>query len=635
MTGAKGKARAVTRGAKRPVRRPDVPAGPPNPKTTDIPDTGVELPRQERFYKIAKRFGHIPVDENPLGCDPDVQYKAHYPRVDLPLQLADRVSFGSPRLKPNRLFWGDNLHIMRQLPSQSIDLIYLDPPFFSGAEYNVIFGDQNEVRSFSDIWEGGMPSYLIWLNARLLEMKRLLRADGSIYVHLDWHASHYVKVEMDKMFGYENFRREVVWDISVLSGFKTVATNWIRGHDILLYYVKDGKKYTFNRQRQPHSQKYIDRFDQVDKDGRRYFGGRGKRRYLDEVLEKGKAVGDVWDDIMSFQQTPTSREKIGYPTQKPSELLERIIRASSNEGDVVADFFCGGGTTPFAAERLGRRWIACDQSRVAVAITQGRLERLHERAGDSSAQSALTPVPDITVEYWGTYAVPGLERMPEKEFRDFVVRAYGGRRATGEIVHGYKQKTPLFVGPARQSARVTKDEVLRFSQEVARLGLPGGIMIGWSFARSAKLATERLRSIRNAEITLIQISLVKIDSREFRDHVTKLHDKYGSLLAFIIPPEVTVNCTPKGTMTYSFDASESVALNAGAKIINVQWDFNYSGRFVPTQGYAYGTKGSAGDMEPMFSVDHKFKQRGKTTIACRVQDDLGGEKVQTAEVYIK
>jgi len=623
------------KGNKRPNRRSGRTAERQGREEADRLDSSVELPRQEQFYKVAKRHGNVPVDEIPLGCDPDKQYKIHYPRVDLPLQEADRVSFGFPKLDPNRLFWGDNLHIMRQLPSRSIDLIYLDPPFFSGAEYNVIFGDQNEIRSFSDIWEGGMPSYLVWLNARLLEMKRLLRPDGSIYVHLDWHASHYVKIEMDKMFGYENFRREVVWDISVLSGFKTTATNWIRGHDILLYYVKDCKKYTFNRQKQPHRQEYIDRFTKVDKNGRKYFDGRGERRYLDEVLEKGKAVGDVWADIMSFQQTPTAKEKIGYPTQKPSELLERIIRASSNEGDVVADFFCGGGTTPFAAEKLGRRWIACDQSRVAVAITQGRLEQLHEKAGDSSAQTALTPVPDITVEYWGTYAVPGLGKMPEAKFRDFVVRAYGGRRSTGEFVHGYKQKTPLFVGPARQSARVTKNEVLRFSQEVAKLGHSRGIMIGWSFAKSAKLATEKLRNINNADITLIQISLLELDSEEFRDHITKLHAKYRSLLTFIIPPEVTVNCVPKDAMTYAFDASESIALNAGAKIINVQWDFNYSGRFVPTQGFAYGTKGSTADMEPMFNAEYKFKQRGKNTIACRVQDDLGGEKILTREIYIK
>ena len=170
-----------------------------------------EIPRQPEFYKIPRRFGSIPVDELPLGCDKGKQYYKIYPRVALPFQKADRVTFGHSRLEPNRLFWGDNLHVMRMLPSNSIDLIYIDPPFFSGRRYNVIFGDQNEIRSFSDIWEGGLPSYLIWLNARLLEMKRLLRSTGTIYVHLDYHAAHYVKTELDKIFGYGNFRNEIIW----------------------------------------------------------------------------------------------------------------------------------------------------------------------------------------------------------------------------------------------------------------------------------------------------------------------------------------------------------------------------------------------------------------------------------------
>ncbi len=112
----------------------------------------------------------------------------------------DWVQFGSPELKPNRLYYGDNLQVLRTLPSNSIDLIYIDPPFFSGADYNVIWGDTNEVRTFSDIWEGGLDTYLIWLNARLWEMRRVLKPTGSIYVHCDWHASHYIKGEMDKIF---------------------------------------------------------------------------------------------------------------------------------------------------------------------------------------------------------------------------------------------------------------------------------------------------------------------------------------------------------------------------------------------------------------------------------------------------
>ncbi len=139
----------------------------------------VQLALQPDFYRIPRRFGSIPVDELPKGCDRDKQYYGLYPRISLPFQRIERVSFGHPKLEPNRLFWGDNLHVMRMLPSDSIDLIYIDPPFFSGKHYNFIFGDQNEVRSFSDIWEGGIESYQIWLNARLLEMKRLLKPTGS------------------------------------------------------------------------------------------------------------------------------------------------------------------------------------------------------------------------------------------------------------------------------------------------------------------------------------------------------------------------------------------------------------------------------------------------------------------------
>lgn len=169
------------------------------------------LPRQEEFWRPPVRFGSVPVEKEPLGWDRRRGFRKLFPVVMLPTQVVERVEFGHPELEPNRLFWGDNLHVMRQLPSQSIDLIYIDPPFFSGRQYSVIFGDQNELRSFSDIWEGGMPGYLIWLNARLYEMKRLLKKTGSLMLHLDEHAGHYVKVEMDKIFGHDSYVNGIIW----------------------------------------------------------------------------------------------------------------------------------------------------------------------------------------------------------------------------------------------------------------------------------------------------------------------------------------------------------------------------------------------------------------------------------------
>src|SRR5208282_1832099 len=231
------------------------------------------------------------------------KFQHAYPTIRLPFQEVQRVEFGhnkeflaanekDPKLRElfptgaNRLFFGDNLHIMRQLPSNSIDLFYIDPPFFSGRNYNVIFGDKNEMRSFSDIWEGGMPGYLIWLNARLYEMKRLLKPTGSIFVHLDWHAAHYVKVEMDKIFGYDRFLSEIVWHKNSGSIGKT---SFSKRHDVILQYAK-GENYYYDGKavgdlREQEKGTFGGYFD-VDEDGREYRevrkAGKVYKYYMDE-----------------------------------------------------------------------------------------------------------------------------------------------------------------------------------------------------------------------------------------------------------------------------------------------------------------------------------------------------------------
>jgi len=339
----------------------------------------IEIAKQSEFYKIPRRFGSVPVDELPLGCDPEKQYYKIYPRIPLPFQKANRVTFGYHDLEPNRLFWGDNLHVMRMLPSNSIDLIYIDPPFFSGKDYNIIFGDQNEVRSFSDIWEGGLPTYLIWLNARLLEMKRLLKPNGIIYVHLDWHASHYVKIEMDKIFGVDNFIAELIWERS--HSRSSISRNFRKAHDTILKYSK-GPDYKFNQQYKGLSDASMKLYSKQDEKGTyrlvpllvsgirngetgetwrgitpNKFGKGGMhwvtkpsnlekyekegllvwpkkvgglpqlKYYLNE--NKGVPVSDLWNDVGIIEAG--ADEGLGYPTQKPESLLKRIIETSTNE----------------------------------------------------------------------------------------------------------------------------------------------------------------------------------------------------------------------------------------------------------------------------------------------------------------
>ena len=356
---------------------------------------------------------------------------------------------------PNALYYGDNLPVLRDyLADESVDLIYLDPPFNSNASYNVLFKEQSGERSaaqitaFEDTWHWGwesetafrevvqsgpeklsrllqamreflgrndMMAYLVMMAQRMVELHRVLKPTGSIYLHCDPTASHYLKLLMDASFGKENFRREIIWQRSRSHG-GTSGYNSV--HDTIFYYSKTGKA-VWNPQHQPHDSAYIEsHYRLIDEDGRRYqlvsahgSGPGPARRFGDKVLEPpsgrhwawdqdgidrlmaegrivftstdmprykrylddspGTPLTDTWIDISPVNSQ--AKERIGYPTQKPEALLERIIRASSNEGDMVLDPFCGCGTAIAAAERLNRRWIGIDVTHLAVALIRHRL----------------------------------------------------------------------------------------------------------------------------------------------------------------------------------------------------------------------------------------------------------------------
>ncbi len=317
-------------------------------------------------------------------------------RRGMPLYEMEKQETVGENKEGNMVIRGECVSACAFLKEQGIevDLVYIDPPFASGADYaKKVYIRRNpkvaeaiakaeqeletseefrafEEKMYGDVWD--KEKYLNWMYENLMAIKSIISETGSIYVHLDWHMVHYIKVLMDEIFGEDNFQREIIWDISVLSGFKTLAPNWIRGHDTILYYSKSDNK-VFNKLRQPHTQEYLDSFKQVDKSGRYYMVAHGTKRYRDEVEAKGKPYGDVWNDIMSFQQQPTSDEKVDYATQKPSSLLERIINASSNENMLVADFFGGSGVTAAVANKLGRRFIHCDIGMNAIQTTRDRL----------------------------------------------------------------------------------------------------------------------------------------------------------------------------------------------------------------------------------------------------------------------
>jgi hypothetical protein len=227
---------------------------PPQPDLRKIQEESEKqaLPSQEKVFSVAKRvrsrLNNLPDPAHPpLGFVNGRGFDVVSPFIRMPelrpTLNGDWVQFGSPELPPNLLYYGDNLQVLRTLPSESIDLIYIDPPFFSGAEYNMIWGDANEVRTFNDIWDGGLDTYLIWLNSRLWEMRRVLNSTGSIFVHCDWYASHYIKAEMDKTFGYDNLRNEIIWCYTGPGSPNMSQFN--RKHDVILWYSK-GRSWLFN-----------------------------------------------------------------------------------------------------------------------------------------------------------------------------------------------------------------------------------------------------------------------------------------------------------------------------------------------------------------------------------------------------
>jgi adenine-specific DNA-methyltransferase len=284
----------------------------------------------------------------------------------------------------NALVWGDNLLAMRALLDEyagRVNLIYVDPPFASGAEYvqRVPLGEAAcrsapitlMAPAYRDAWGSGRATYLQMLYERLVLMHALLADGGALYVHLDPTVSHYVKVLLDEVFGPEGFQREIVWRIGWVSGYKSAALNWVRNHDTILYYTK-GRPAVFNKQYVPYPAGY-----------RRRAGAPGRAA--------GYPIEDVWnanvsehalggaESLDSIQIKSYSREKTGFPTQKSESLLRRIIAASSREGELVADFFCGSGTTLAVAQQLGRRWIGCDESWRAIHTTRKRLLAFSER----------------------------------------------------------------------------------------------------------------------------------------------------------------------------------------------------------------------------------------------------------------
>ena len=310
------------------------------------------------------------------------------------------------RLKTNVLYYGDNLEILRKyIPDNSIDLIYLDPPFNSKKDYNILFKENGgveseaQIKAFTDTWhwtqaaentyhdivtngplkvgqligalhdaigQNDVMAYLVMMTTRLIELQRVLKPTGSLYLHCDTTASHYLKLALDQIFGPTNFRNEIVWHYR---RWTAPAKRFQRLHDVVFFYTK-ASNYIFNQLLIPYTEGSVERKTQGVL--HRFKAGEEPVLVSDKELQaEGVPANDVFQ--IPFV-APSAKERLGYPTQKPLALLERIIKASSNKGDIVLDPFCGCGTALVAAQKLNRRWIGIDITHLAVALMRNRLK---------------------------------------------------------------------------------------------------------------------------------------------------------------------------------------------------------------------------------------------------------------------
>ncbi|MCR4660335.1 MAG: site-specific DNA-methyltransferase [Bacteroidales bacterium] len=451
--------------------------------------------------------------------------------VVLPAKASSEMRFGSTGFQPvlqagslysqmNRLIYGDNLLAMQALlagdpatglPSLrgKVDLIYIDPPFDSKADYRTKLtlpgGDINqkpttiEQFAYADTWKDGTVSYLRMLYPRLVLMRELLSDHGSIYVHIDWHVGHYVKVLMDEIFGKENFRNEIIWYYSTLGRPKD---RFALKHDTIFWYGITEKTF-FNEidSRIPYTQQYIDsHFRDVDDEGRqcrkRFDAGKWRVYYPDE----GMIPNDVWE--IPYENS-MSKERVNYATQKPTALLERIIKSSSNEGDLVCDFFGGSGTTAAVAERLGRRWITSDIGKPATLVMRKRLidqevkPFLYQAIGDYQKEMMH-----------GTRLFRNIGDLSQ-----VVMQLYGALPFTPDQVadrnYGYikDERTLVYVdSPNKLTGRAT----LRRASEATQSLLGGGwkkvVVLAWNFSYDISQAIEEYK--QNVEVLVIPPDLL-------------------------------------------------------------------------------------------------------------------------------
>lgn len=414
-------------------------------------------------------------------------------------------------MQPNAIYFGDCKDVLADFEECSIDLIYVDPPFFSNKPHEIFWNDPYELRAYNDRWKGGrhgVGHYITWMEPRMQQCYRVLKDTGTMYLHCDWYANAHLRILMDRIFGQDNFRNEIIW---YYRGGGVPKNGFAKRHDTILRYTKSNKC-TFNTDdvRDRYSKDSLERLQYVAR------AFRGKKIY-DKYRPnpKGKHPDDVW----SIQPTmPSSKERWGYPTQKPERrLLERIVLASSNPMDIVLDPMCGCGTAISVAYRLGRRWIGIDFAKPACKIMVRRMQKLGIRITENDIiglPKSIKELKALSPFVFQNYILQELHARPSKTR----VRDYG---VDGWLMDG----RPIQIKQSEKIGRITVD---KFETAVRRQHKKAGMIVAFSFTKDAYQEVDRARSEEDLEIELKTVEELVEDlaPRKIAPHLQTIIDRH-------------------------------------------------------------------------------------------------------------
>ena len=542
----------------------------------------------------------------------------------------------------NKLIWGDNLLVMGSLLEKfagKVDLIYIDPPFATGADFSFTaeVGDDRESllkyqsiveeKAYRDTWGQGLASFALMISDRLALMRDFLCETGSLYVHCDYRVNWLIRCVLDDLFGADNFVNQVSW---YYRRWNIAGRMYAANHDTIFVYAKQKGRHTFNQLYIPKSVKS----SAQGKSWKSVIGDDGVRRsVLTDEPTKGVPMPDVWEISMI---NPVGKERVGYPTQKPEALVERVALASSNEGDLICDFFCGSGTTLSVAEKLGRRWIGCDLGRWGIHVTRKRLLGI-----ENCKPFEVLNLGKYERQYWqGTsFAGSGSAQITETalyEYLAFILKLYGARPVPGLThLHGQKNRAMIHIGAV--DAPVTIGEVDAAVDECAKLQQKELHVLGWEWemglndlmANAAKAKGVKLLSLQIPREVMERQAADKGDVRFFELAYLKATVQTPEKLTarvkledFVIPnPDLIPNDVRSKVRKWS-DYIDYWA---------VDWDFQ-NDTFM--QGWV--TYRTRKDRSLALASDpHTYPKAGKYRALVKVIDIFGNDTSQLFDVRVK